>query len=263
MRNRLAVDLRQILEWLAPVLAMITIIAAWEIACRVFSVPEFILPAPSAVAAAGLNLSVSQWVITISNTLSVAVAGYLLAIVVSIPLAVVLALSPLLSRTIFPVLVVIHSTPIVAVAPIIVVTMGIGLLPRIFITFLIAFFPIIFSPVNGIIETPAELLEMSRSLRALRIREITQIRLPSAVPYIFSALKVSVTLSVIGAVVAEFVSSEKGLGYAILFSTSSFNVPKAFANLAVLVVLSLVLFKIVSIVQAIFFGWSLETTKEK
>ncbi len=94
-------------------------------------------------------------------------------------------------------------------------------------------------------------------------REIVQIRLPSAIPYIFSALKVSVTLAVIGAVVAEFVASETGLGYAILFSTSSFNVPAAFANLAVLVVLSLMLFKLVSIVQVIFFSWSLEKTKEK
>ncbi|QAY95522.1 ABC transporter permease [Methylovirgula ligni] len=263
MRDRLAVDLRQYLEWLAPVLAMVTIIVLWEIICRVFVIPEFILPSPSEVVTAGLNQSASQWADNITNTLTVAVAGYLVAIVVSIPLAVALGLSPLLSRTIFPILVVIHSTPVVAIAPIIVVTMGTGALPRVFITFLISFFPIIISTVTGILETPEELLEMSRSLRAPRIREIVQIRLPSAIPYIFSALKVSVTLAVIGAVVAEFVASETGLGYAILFSTSSFNVPAAFANLAVLVVLSLILFKIVSIVQVIFFSWSLETTKKK
>jgi NitT/TauT family transport system permease protein len=190
------------------------------------------------------------------------VSGYLVAIVVSIPLAVMLALSRLLSRTIFPILVVIHSTPIVAVAPIIVVTLGVDLAPRIVITFLISFFPIIISTATGILETPEELLEMSRSLKAPRIREIIQIRLPSAIPYIFSALKVSITLSVIGAVVAEFVASEKGLGYAILFATSSFKVPTAYANLVVLVMLSLLLFRIVSFVQSFFFGWSLASSKE-
>src|SRR5438132_10064603 len=90
------------------------------------------------------------------------------------------------------------------------------------------------SNMYAFVHTPEELLEMSRSLKAPRIREITQIRLPSAIPHIFSALKVSITLSVIGAVVAEFVAAERGLGYAILFSTSSFKVPTAFANLAVL-----------------------------
>ena len=256
-------DVRQLLEWLAPILAMTAIIVAWEFACRVFAIPQFLLPSPSAIIAAGLNLPVSEWATNISNTLMVAVSGYFVAIVVSIPLAVMLALSPLLSRTIFPILVVIHSTPIVAVAPIIVVTMGVGVLPRVFITFLISFFPIIISTVTGILETPEELLEMSRSLKAPRIREIMQIRLPSAVPHIFSALKVSITLSVIGAVVAEFVASEAGLGYAILFSTSSFKVPTAFADLVVLVMLSLLLFKIVSIVQTVFFGWSLAAPKEK
>jgi NitT/TauT family transport system permease protein len=134
--------------------------------------------------------------------------------------------------------------------------------PRIVITFLISFFPIIIATVAGIVHTPEELLEMSRSLKAPRIREITQIRLPSAIPHIFSGLKVSITLSVIGAVVAEFVAAEKGLGYAILFSTSSFKVATAYANLAVLVLLSLVLFRTVSVVQRLFFDWSLAPSKE-
>jgi NitT/TauT family transport system permease protein len=148
----------------------------------------------------------------ISSTLLVAVGGYIVAIMVGIPLAVALALSRFLSRTVFPILVVIHSTPIVAIAPIIVVTLGVGLVPRIVITFLISFFPIIISTVAGIVHTPEELLEMSRSLKAPRIREIVQIRLPSAVPYIFSALKVSITLSVIGALNSTRLSSPSRIG---------------------------------------------------
>ena len=245
------------LEKFAPALTALIIIVTWELACDAFQLPEFLLPSPSVILNAAIESSGTQWLTNISSTLLVAISGYLLAILVGIPLAVMLGLSRFLSRTLFPILVVIHSTPIVAIAPIIVVTLGVGFAPRIVITFLISFFPIIISTVAGIVQTPEELLEMSRSLKAPRIREITQIRLPSAIPHIFSALKVSITLSVIGAVVAEFVAAEKGLGYAILFSTSSFKVATAFANLAVLVLLSLLLFRIVAAVQTLFFDWSL------
>jgi NitT/TauT family transport system permease protein len=250
------------LEKFAPALMALAIVVTWELACDAFQLPEFLLPSPSAILNAAISSSGTQWLTNISSTLLVAISGYLLAILVGIPLAVMLALSRFLSRTLFPILVVIHSTPIVAIAPIIVVTLGVGIAPRIVITFLISFFPIIISTVAGIVQTPEELLEMSRSLKAPRIREITQIRLPSAIPHIFSALKVSITLSVIGAVVAEFVAAEKGLGYAILFSTSSFKVATAFANLAVLVLLSLLLFRTVAAVQALFFDWSLVPSKQ-
>jgi NitT/TauT family transport system permease protein len=115
----------------------------------------------------------------------------------------------------------------------------------------------VISTATGVLATPDELLELSRSLRATRWREILQIRLPYAIPYVFSALKVSITLAVVGAVVAEFVAAEHGLGYAILFATSSFRTPQAFAELVVLVVLSLILFGAIVLVQRLLFPWSL------
>jgi NitT/TauT family transport system permease protein len=183
--------------------------------------------------------------------------GYALAILVSVPLAVGLASSRLLSRTLYPMLVVVQSTPIVAVAPIIVVTLGASDLPRVVITFLIAFFPIVVSTVTGLLATPDELVELSRSLRAGRTREILHVRLPFALPYLFSALKISTTLAVVGAVVAEFVAAEKGLGFFIAFSTSFFKIPQAFAGLVVLVAISLILFRLVTLVQKVFAPWSL------
>ena len=163
----------------------------------------------------------------------------------------------MLSRALYPILVVVQSTPVVAVAPIIVVLLGTNDLPRIVITFLIAFFPIVVSTVTGLTATPAELVDLSRSLKAARGRQMMHIRLPYALPYIFSALRVSTTLAVIGAVVAEFVAAERGLGYLIFFSTSFFKVPQAFAALAVLVTLSLVLFRAVGALQERLFPWSL------
>jgi NitT/TauT family transport system permease protein len=242
---------------LAPAAAFIVLICVWEGACRLFRIPSYLLPAPSAIVVAGFNVTAAQWLGNIGATLRVALMGYVLAIAVSIPLAVALVSSRFLSRTLYPIIVIVQSTPIVAIAPIIVVTLGASDLPRVFITFLITFFPIVVSTVTGLMATPEELIELSRSLRAGRVREMLHIRLPFAVPFIFSALKISTTLAVIGAVVAEFVAAEHGLGFFIMFSTSFFKIPQAFAGLAVLVALSLILFRFCSLAQRWFVPWSL------
>jgi NitT/TauT family transport system permease protein len=253
----LAAALRLWADRLAPAAAFVVLVVIWEAACRLFAIPSFLLPSPSAIIKAGLEISAAQWLGHIGATLRVALMGYAVAIVVSIPLAVALVNWRLLSRTLYPILVIIQSTPIVAVAPIIVVTLGASDLPRVVITFLIAFFPIVVSTVTGLMATPEELIELSRSLRAGRAREMLHIRLPFAVPYIFSALKISVTLAIIGAVVAEFVAAERGLGFFIMFSTSFFKIPQAFAGLAILVALSLALFHLCTLAQRWFVPWSL------
>lgn len=246
-----------LLDRCAPVLAFATVLLVWETCCRFFAIPSFLLPAPSRILVDGLSVPLPLWLGHVWATFRVAMMGYLLAIAVAIPLAVGLASSRLMSRTLYPMLIVIQSTPIVAVAPIIVVTLGAGDLPRVVITFLITFFPIVVSTTTGLMATPEELIELSRSLKAGKRREIVQIRLPYALPYLFSALKISVTLSIIGAVVAEFVAAEKGLGYFIGFSTSFFKIPQAFAGLVVLVALSLAMFRTVVWVQTRFAPWSL------
>ncbi|THT98275.1 ABC transporter permease [Lampropedia puyangensis] len=240
----------------ASALVFIVVLIAWQLICQFAQVPEYILPAPSAIVSAAIGLGPARWFEHAAATLQVALAGYLVAIALALPLAISITRSPLLSRIIMPWLVVIQSTPIVAIAPIIVVTLGAGWLPRVVITTLIAFFPLVVSTALGLASVPAELVELSRSLRASTSRQYWQIRMPYAVPYLFSALKVSITLAIVGAVVAEFVAAEKGLGYLILFSTSSFRVPVAFAALALLVLSSLVLYGLVRWLQARLFPWS-------
>jgi NitT/TauT family transport system permease protein len=253
--------LGRLLFRLAPGLAFVVVIALWEIGCRVFEVPVFVLPGPAAILQAGTGFGALAWAGHAWATLSVALTGYLIAIALALPLAAAITSSQLLARTLVPWLVVIQSTPIVAIAPIIVVTLGAGMLPRVVITTLITFFPIVVGTATGLAAVPDELLELSRSLRASRDREYWQIRMPWAVPHIFSALKVATTLAVIGAVVAEFVAAERGLGYLILFSTSTFKVPTAFAALTLLVLCSLSLYGAISQLQARLFGWSLPEPK--
>jgi len=246
---------------LLPVATFVAIVLVWEVSCRVLEIPSFVLPTPSRILGGFDAVSTGRWFEHVWATLRVALIGYFLSIAISLPIAIILARSEILSRAVYPILVVVQSTPVVAIAPIIIVALGSGDTPRIVITCLITFFPLVVSTTTGLMATPPELIELSRSLRAPVIREITQIRLPFAIPYIFSALKISVTLAVIGAVVAEFVAADKGLGYFIQFSTSMFQVQQAWAGLIVLVLLSLILFQAVAAVQRIWFPWSLPTER--
>lgn len=249
--------MRNLLNRHASLATFIAVLLLWELACRTLPIPVFVLPAPSLIVQAAVDLGAVRWSEHVTATLQVALVGYLVAIAIALPLAIALTSSELLARTLMPWLVVVQSTPIVAIAPIIVVMLGAGNLPRVVITTLIAFFPLVISTATGMASVPAELIELSRSLRAPRSREYTQIRLPYAIPYIFAALKVSITLAVIGAVVAEFVAAEKGLGYLILFATSSFKVPLAFASLAILVCSSLLLYGLIVWLHRRLFPWSL------
>ena len=249
--------LRSLADRFAPVIAFLILIGVWEFCCWLFAIPTFLLPPPSLVVRSAFDLSGPVWLGHIWSTVRVALMGYAAAIVVSIPLAMLLASSSLLSRTLYPIIIVIHSTPIVAIAPIIVVTLGTTDAPRVFITFLITFFPLIVTTTTGVLATPEELIDLSRSLRAGRLREMLHIRLPFAIPYIFSALKICTTLSIIGAVVAEFVAAERGLGYFIQFTTTYFKISQAFAALAILVIISLTFFRLITVAQRLFVPWSL------
>ncbi len=237
--------------------ALIGAMLVWEAFVRVLSIPAYLLPPPSAILGSFSSIGFERWTGHIVATLRVALSGYALSIVIAIPLAVVMMRSPFLSKTLYPLLIVVQSTPVVAIAPIIIVVLGAGDAPRIVITCLITFFPLVVSTATGLAATPPELIELSRSLRASGFREITQIRLPFAVPYIFSALKISITLAVIGAVVAEFCASEAGVGFFIQLSTSLFKLPQAWAGLFVLAAMSLLLFQIVVWTQRFLFPWSL------
>ena len=245
----------------APALFFIGLVLLWELVCRFGHVPNYILPSPSAIFTAFFDVEFSRWLTHLWATLRVALMGFALSIAIAIPLSIGMMRSELLNRVLYPALIVIQSTPVVAVAPLIIVLLGTDDPSRVLITCLITFFPLVVSTTTGMLETPPEMIELSQSLRAPRYRETWQIRIPYAIPHIFSGLRVSITLAIIGAVVAEFVAAEEGLGYFIQFSTSFFKIPQAFAGLIFLSVISLLLFKSIQWIQAWFFPWSLPKKK--
>lgn len=236
-------------------LAVIGLFAVWEGAVRFFGIREFLLPAPSAI----LTATVGAWPTVLRHTMATmgtVMLGFAASVVISLPLAMVIASSRAISAAIYPLLVVTQSIPKVALAPILIVALGANELPRVIVTFLVAFFPLVVSSVAGLLATPPELIELGRACRAGRIQELLRIRLPFAVPFVFGGLKVAAALSVVGAVVAEFVGADAGLGYLIQTSMAFFRTPLAYGAVVILALMGILIFQAVTLIERILFPWS-------
>ena len=246
-------------EVVLPLVATAALFLIWEGACRVFNIPGYLVPAPTDIWTDTLAIGPTVAGHTMA-TFKTVMLGFLVSILISLPLAVVLTASPAIAAAVYPFLVWTQSIPKVALAPILVVLLGTNELPRIVITVLVAFFPLVISVATGLLSVPPELIELSRACRASKLSELLRIRLPYAIPFIFAGLKVSISLAVVGAVVAEFVNADAGLGFLIQTSTAFFKVPVAFGALIILSVMGVVLFQIVVAAERIFFPWSSSNT---
>jgi NitT/TauT family transport system permease protein len=248
--------LRSRLRGAAPAtLAVLGLFLAWEGACRAFGIRPFLLPMPSLILAETLG----AWPMVLNHTMATfgtVMWGFLVSVLVSLPLAMLIASSPAVSAAIYPLLVVTQSIPKVALAPILIVALGANELPRIIVTFLVAFFPLVVGTVAGLLATPPELIELGRACRAGKLQELTRIRLPFAVPFVFGGLKVAAALAVVGAVVAEFVGADAGLGYLIQTSMAFFRTPLAFGAVVILALMGILLFQAVSLAERLLFPWS-------
>ena len=188
-------------------------------------------------------------------TLYEALAGFVLSIVVAIPLAVLLVSSTLVSKAVYPLLVITQAVPKIAIAPVLLLIFGAGTEPKVILCFLSAFFPILISAATGLAATPEELIDLSRSYRAGALKTFVKIRFPMALPHIFSGLKVAITLAVTGAVVAEFVASDQGLGYIILSATSYWKSALAFGAMILLSLMAIILFGAVWLAERLLCPW--------
>ena len=247
--------LARMLAAATPWIAVLVLLMAWEGGVRSFRVPDYLLPAPSAIWTETMAIRGAVWAHTLA-TLHTIGWGFALAALVSLPLAVLVTASPALGAAIYPLLVLVHSVPKVALAPVLVVALGANEMPRIVVTFLVCFFPLVIAIAAGLLAVPAEYLELCRACRASRWRELRRVRLPYAVPFIFSGLKVAITLAVVGAVVGEFVAADTGLGYLIQSSTAFFKTPLAFGAIVILALIGIALFQAVVAIERIFFPWS-------
>ena len=244
--------------WLARRLgvagAFIVLFLVWEVSVRAFGIKEYLLPAPSVVLVAlGKNYPnvLSSAVVTTSEIL----AGYALAVVVSIPLALTIAYWRFMEETVYPVIVFLQIVPKIAVAPLFLIWFGFGFTPKLLLVFLLSFFPVVVSSIAGFKSVDPDIMDFARTTGAGSWRLFTKIRLPQALPAIFTGLKVGAALSATAAVVAEFVASDKGLGYLLLQYNGDLNTPMVFATILVLSLIGLAVYYAVELVERITIPW--------
>jgi NitT/TauT family transport system permease protein len=245
---------RVVAEYVVPAATIVGVLAVWEVATAVLRIPRFIMPAPSAILAEGWEWRyrfIGHTWVTLYETLG----GFALSIVVGVPLAVLIVYSPALRSALYPLIVLAQSVPKIAIAPVLLLILGHGEIPKVIVAFLVAFFPVVVDTATGLAATPPELLDLSRSYRASAFKTFVKVRLPMAMPFFFAGAKVAITLSVIGAVVGEFVGSDQGLGYVILSATSYWKTELAFSSMILLSVMAIVLFGAVSLIERLTCPW--------
>jgi NitT/TauT family transport system permease protein len=233
---------------LAPTAVVIALLVLWEAVTRAFGVPAFLLPPPSAVAAAMIKHAGLLGVAAGVTTLEI-VLGFALSIAVGIPLALMIFLWPPFARAVLPLLISSQAMPKVAVAPLLLVWFGFGLVPKVLIAFLIAFFPVVINTAVGLAAIEPEKIHLARSMGLGAWDTFFKIRLPDALPAIFAGLKISITLAVVGAVVGEFVGGDAGLGYLLMVANGSMDTQLLFAGIVCLTILGIALYLVVELTE--------------
>jgi len=239
---------------LYPILVAAALALLWEIGSRVLHIPTFLVPAPSSVVSV---LGGKAHVLVRHGWTSTQeiVLGYVLSIVVGIPLALGIYFWPPFARSVYPLLVSSQAVPKTAIAPVFVVWFGFGLLPKVLIAFLIAFFPIVINTVIGLASLEAEKIYLARSMAMGPLSTFFKIRLPHALPSIFGGLKIAITLAVVGAVVGEFVGADAGLGHLLLEANGAMDTPLLFAGLVGLTVIGVVFFLLIETAERLAIPW--------
>jgi putative hydroxymethylpyrimidine transport system permease protein len=243
------------MKWAAPLAIVAALIGGWELFARLGGVENYLLPAPSEVARALVEdrrlLLPDTWV-----TAREVLLGFALAIAAGLAIAVALHLSSLLRRAFYPLVVASQAVPVVVIAPILVIWLGFGIAPKLIVIALICFFPVVVNTLDGLRSVDQDQVKMLRTLDASRWEVFRRLELPHSLPYLFSGAKVAVAVSVIGAVFAELVGSDAGLGHAIQVGTAELLTARVFAAVLILSAMAIALFAFVAAVERLALPWA-------
>lgn len=249
-------------RWVPPILFILGLALLWELAVNVMDVPSYILPAPTQIAtsSAGLGGVLAGHVVA---TAAAAVVGLVLGAGVGVGVAVAIWVNALVRRVLYPLMVGSQTIPMVVLAPLLVLWFGLGLTPKVLVVALIAVFPVAVSTIKGLEDADTERLDLLHSMGASRGQVLRLVLIPSALPGFFAGLQISAAYAVAGAVIGEWVGAARGLGLFITRSQASFRVDRVFVGVAVIVVLSVVLFGAVNVMARLATPWRYVKTGER
>jgi putative hydroxymethylpyrimidine transport system permease protein len=244
-------------RWLPSLALLAALVGIWELVVWAADVPDYLFPAPSAVASA-LADDAGLLGDAAAVTAREMILGYLLAVVLALALAVVLHFSALLRRALLPLLVVSQTVPTVVLAPILAILLGYGIGTKLVVVAIVCFFPIVVNAVDGLRATDPELVRMMRTLHGTRWGLFRRVELPGALPMIFSGARIAATYAAVGAVFGEWAGSSQGLGFVMLQSQPSLDTARIFAAVLILSLLALALYATVTLAERLLVPWSWE-----
>ncbi|HLI51285.1 MAG TPA: ABC transporter permease [Thermomicrobiaceae bacterium] len=242
------------LGWIIPIVLLVLLVVAWEIAVRLSQTPAWILPPPSKISAALAD----NWRVLLHHswvTLEETLIGLGLSFACGVATATVIASSRSIERSVYPIVVASQAIPIIALAPILLIWFGYGLAPKVIVILLFCFFPITVNTIDGFRAVDQEQVDLLRSLGASRWFILRTVRLPSALPYVLSGTRIAAAVSVVGALVGEWVGSSAGLGYYMIRSASAFATDKVFAAILITAVIGIALFLSVTLLERLLMPW--------
>ena len=239
-------------------LVILGFFALWQVVVVVFAIPEYILPSPLNALA---HLLFKQpdanynWPLQIRTTAIEIVLSFAVTAGVGFVIAVTMAWSRLLKELLLPIFIFINSLPIIAIAPVMLIWVGYGIATNIMIAFLCSFFPMVINTTVGLESVDEDLLDLVRYLNASKLQLFIKIRIPNSLPYIFSGLKICSTMCIVGVIVGEFIASDRGLGYIIINSQYTMDIPPVFSSLIVVSLLGAILYGLVALFERILMPW--------
>ncbi|MSQ43704.1 MAG: ABC transporter permease [Chloroflexi bacterium] len=245
---------------LVSVGGLAALLLAWEASVSIWSIPLYVLPAPTVIA---LQIE-RDWALLVRHlqpTLLEAMGGFVIGNLIATGLAAGFVYAPPLSRMLYPVAIGLRTIPLVAITPLLVVWLGNGYAPKIAIAALISFFPTLVNMSRGFASSSKDQLELMHALAASQWQVFRLVRWPASLPYLFASLKIAATSSVLGAIVAEWIGSDRGLGYLIVAATFEYRVARLWATIAVSTALALAAFLMVVAVEHLAIPWRSEANE--
>ena len=238
--------LRGLRSVVLPVGLALLALAAWQAVVVVGKIPPVILPSPLST----LAYIAERWDILLTHAVPTTVEsalGFVLATLLGVLLAIIITYSPIAREALYPNLVFFQLIPKIALAPLFIIWLGVGTQSRVAFSVFIAFFPVVIATTAGFLSVDRSMLRLCRSLTATEWQVFTHVRFPAALPYIFSGMKVAITLAIIGVIIGEFITAQAGLGYLIIFATARADTEVSMAAIVVLCVCGLLLYGLVAL----------------
>jgi NitT/TauT family transport system permease protein len=240
---------------LAPWLTTAALLLIWWLFVRLFAIESYVLPSPIEAFVA-IYTYFGPLLASALDTLYTTLAGFAISVAIGLSLGIVIGSSRLAYAALYPVLVAFNSVPKAALVPILVIWFGVGALPAVITAFVLSFFPIVVNVATGFATMEPELMDVLRALGATRIDMTMKVGIPRSLPYFFASLKIAITLSFVGSVIAEIVAGNSGIGHVMLVASSQFNVPLVFAALIVVGIMGSGMYAAFAFVERHFTSWS-------